>query len=545
MKIRFSLSALLLAFGTQFFWASPMLLAQAPSMIATGWDSPTPSQFRSELAAFEAWNAFDGTTIAPTRTLASGRTVDCRNAFINEPWQWADFQAEVADLQAATPTRATENFVFLYANPGNIDWFDDAAWENVAEHWRFLARLAKQGKLRGILFDAEPYQPPHSQFRYTAQPSADEHTYDEFADQARRRGQQVMRAVAEEYPDITIMSYRLFCDMIPTIESGDVRQSNQTHTYGLLPSFVDGWLDVAPETIQICEGDEDAYRFNSEAEFNLAFTTLKLQAPRFISPENREKFRQMFTVGHGLYLDAHVNPPESSWHIDRSGSTSARRLQANTTAAMAAADGYVWLYGERARWWPGGKQSRPTWEEAMPGAVQALRLAGDPLGVATERLKSVDRGESLLSNGDMEDVTADGLPANWWTWQQEDSHGKFAHQASQATANGVRNGVMGQTIDVHPGEGYLVSTQLRSSGRGFVCLTIGWKSAEGAWIAKYPHQRFAATSASTAKDWETAVGLVQVPEGAGKLVFMLSVDGQISTEDQAAFRDSLLVKQPE
>lgn len=70
----------------------------------------------------------------------------------------------------------------------------------------------------------------------------------------------------------------------------------------------------------------------------------------YISPENREKFQHVFKVGHGLYLDAHANPPESSWYIDRKNSTSARRLRANANAALAAADGYMWIYGERVRW---------------------------------------------------------------------------------------------------------------------------------------------------------------------------------------------------
>ncbi len=549
METRFSRPALLPAFATQFLCVnfllmSGTLLAHSPPMIATGWDSPTPARFRENLSAFEALEIFDGTTIAPTRTLPSGKTIGCGHAFIDEPWQWADFQAELADLQAATPTTATENFVYLFANPGNIDWFDDAAWENVTEHWRLFARLAKHGNLRGILFDAEPYVKPHRQFRYITQPNASEHTFDEFASQARLRGQQVMRAVAEEYPDITIMSYRLFCDMIPTVESGSVRQSLQTHTYGLLASFIDGWLDVAPETIEICEGNEKAYRFNSESQFDRSYTTIKLQAPLFFSPENQEKFRRVFTVGHGIYMDAHVSPPGSKHHIDISGSTSARRLRANVASAVAASDGYIWIYGERGRWWPGGK-SRPDWEEKLPGATQALRLASDPIGTAMTRLKSVDRSESLLSNGTMEKVTNKGLPEDWFTWQEDYSQGTFAHQPSQATASGVLAGVLGQTVAVEPGKTYLASAQLRSSGNGFFSITIGWKSAEGDWIAKYPQQKFGATDDSTGEDWVTAVALVQVPEDAGQLVFMLGVGGQTSSEDQVAFRDCLLVKQPD
>ncbi len=317
-------------------------------LIATGWDSPTPARFRNELAAFEAWQAFDGTTIAATRKLPDGRVVDARNAFGREPWQWSEFAAALADLQAVKPVSATENFLFAYANPGDVDWFDDAGWSQIVDHWRLLARLARQAGLRGVLYDAEPYTPPHSQFLYRAQPGADEHSFAEYEAKARQRGREVMQAVADEYPDITIMTYRLFCDLLPAVESGNVSAAIQANSYGLQPGFVNGWFDVAPPTLRIVDGNEDAYRFNSPAEFNRAFVRLKLVAGGFISDEHRQKFRMQYDVGHGIYLDAHVNPPSSPWYIDRQGGTSAQRLTANVASALAASDGYVWIYGERA-----------------------------------------------------------------------------------------------------------------------------------------------------------------------------------------------------
>ena len=40
-----------------------------------------------------------------------------------------------------------------------------------------------------------------------------------------------------------------------------------------------------------------------------------------------------------------------------------------TASALAASDGIGWLYGEKARWWPGGDAGSRTWAEALPGAV--------------------------------------------------------------------------------------------------------------------------------------------------------------------------------
>ncbi|NPV46799.1 MAG: hypothetical protein HPY69_07565 [Armatimonadetes bacterium] len=44
-----------------------------------------------------------------------------------------------------------------------MDWFDDPAWENIEDHWRIAAWLARQGNLKSILFDPERYNQPFSE----------------------------------------------------------------------------------------------------------------------------------------------------------------------------------------------------------------------------------------------------------------------------------------------------------------------------------------------------------------------------------------------
>src|SRR5512137_2481968 len=210
-----------------------------PPIIVTGWDSPSPAQYRQHLAEFERWGVFDGTTIRPTRRAANGRDADSRFTFSHEPWKWEEFAGALADLRAAKPTTCRETFLMLYANPGDVDWFDDAGWREVVNHWRLLARLAKQGGLRGLLYDAEPYVKPHSQFRYGAQPQAATHTFAEYRAKVRERGREVMRALAGEFPDATIFTYRLFSDLLPLLDSGDLNRALEPDTYGLQPSFVD------------------------------------------------------------------------------------------------------------------------------------------------------------------------------------------------------------------------------------------------------------------------------------------------------------------
>jgi len=161
--------------------------ASRKKLIATGWDSPTPVQFRQYLSAFEKW-PFDGTTIQTTRRLASGKDANAVNAFACEHWAPREFDVAIADLKAAKPRTATANFLMLYSNPGDVDWFDDAGWKEVVQHWRLLARTAYLGGLKGILFDAEPYTPPYQQYRFVSQAGSAKHTFAQYCVKARERG---------------------------------------------------------------------------------------------------------------------------------------------------------------------------------------------------------------------------------------------------------------------------------------------------------------------------------------------------------------------
>src|SRR6185503_20379792 len=328
---------------------------------------------------------FDGTTLMPTRRMKDGGEIDARNAFTRDAWRWEEFAGALDDLKTASPKTCRENFLMLYANPGDVDWFDDKGWKEIVDHWRILARLARQGGLRGLLFDSEPYTKPFSQFLYRAQAERNQHSFAEYAIQARRRGREVMEAVKAEFPGLTIFCYRLFSDMLGLLDSGNPTQALEWDIYGLQPGFVNGWFDVLDPGVTIIEGAEDiGYRANSAADYDAAFTRLKLRLPEFVAPEHRERAGRQFRIGQSLYLDAYVNPPGHGFHIPRVGTTAAARLAANSASALNASDGVVWVYGEQARWWPGGGPKAATWPEKLSGAVEALLRARDPARFARD-----------------------------------------------------------------------------------------------------------------------------------------------------------------
>lgn len=508
-------------------------------LIATGWDSPTPARFRAELAAFEKWGVFGGTTLAPARRGPDGAQHDCRNAFSREHWERSDFTEALADLKAARPVTATDNFLFLYANPGDVDWFDDAGWREIVEHWGHLAWLAKQGGLRGLLYDAEPYTPPHSQFFYAAQTQRDRHTFDAYRAKARQRGCEVMKAVVAEFPDITLFTYRLLCDLLPLTASANPALALEAHPYGLQPAFLDGFFDAAPPTVTLVEGDENAYSYSRPDEFDRAFTQLKLNALRLIAPEHRSQFRAQVQVSHGIYLDAHVNPTNSPWYMPPLRGSRVARLEANVSAALQAADEYVWIYGETARWWPGGQKEHPAWPEKLAGADRALQRAVNPVAAAHATLASVKPEDNLLANPAFAEADTNGLPLKWWTWQDERSHGQFTTRDGAACLKQMANGCFGQTIPVQPGERYAVSARVRRTGAGVPMVSVRWKTPEQRWTAESLDQRL---SIAHRDGWNELVALVEVPAGVGHLVVLLGAAQQTAATDLAEFDDVRLVR---
>lgn len=175
-------------------------------LIVTGWDHPTSRELPGILAEMEK-RPFDGVVVPVVGQRNDGKPAGLNWAFVHEKWNWAWFQPEIDRLKACKFKRLTDNFVEVHANPGNVDWFDDAGWDNVLDHWRIAAWVAKKSGFRGILFDPEPYAPPHSQFSYAAQPQRDKHSFNEYYAKARERGRKIMEAVAAEYPEITILCY--------------------------------------------------------------------------------------------------------------------------------------------------------------------------------------------------------------------------------------------------------------------------------------------------------------------------------------------------
>jgi len=550
-------------FALGLFFVAATAAAQTPDMrrpkglIATGWDHPDTKRLRENLAAMER-RPFDGTVIVVTGQ-ADGKPKRLRSAFAADHWNKTWFQGAIDDLRATKPAKLRENFVQIGANPGNVDWFDDAGWREIVDHWRIAAWIAKQGGVRGILFDPEPYTPPFAQFRYDAQPERDRHTFDEYYAKARQRGREVLQAVVAEYPDVTLFCYFMNSICGPATGQADPRRVLRTLGYGLYPAMIDGWLDVAPPTVTFVDGCESAYLFNSTAEFLEAGLLMRGACQELVSPENRAKYRAQVQVSFGIYLDAYWNSKPTHYFIDGLGGPRVDRLAANVETALRVADRYVWIYGEKFRWWSAEnpRVKAVDWPEALPGSGAILALARDPVGYARTYLaeaKAAGKHANLLQNGDFsaasarlasgrEETWREGRPpAAWHTWQEKDSHGSFTwDRATGASAtgairvSGVAGGCALQAVDVKPGGRYVIRAVRRLQGQGEASIRVRWQTPASSWTAEVRDRLI--HPAGPRDDWSELIGVVQVPDAAGKLVVLLGVAGQRSPHDVAWYDD--------
>ena len=514
-------------------------------LIATGWDMPDTKRLRDNLTEIES-RPFDGIVfeVLGRKDDKNKSTCKLRWAFLDEKWDRKWFQPAIDNLRACKFKRLTDNFIVFNANPGSVDWFDDAGWANITDHWRIAAWVARQSGVKGILFDPEPYVRDHKQFSYRLQSESEKHTFAEYRRQVRLRGREVMTAITAEYKDITI-----FCYFLNSIQKRAVRQAKpaaalKKSSYGLFPAFIDGWLDAAGAGVTLVDGCESAYRYNSQLEYLQSAVFIKGDAQKLISPANCAKYRAQVQVSYGMYLDAYWNPKSSPWYVDGLGGPRVKRLRANLAAAMRCADEYVWVYGEKFRWWPtpNKRVGAKTWPEALPGCDGAMQYVRDPIAYGRRRLAKIDKASNTARNGDFAAKT-DG----WHVWQDKKSKGAFTWDSNigrngkgSARATGASAGCFLQKYDAKPGDRYAVRAFCKIKGKGDARLHIRWQTGDDKWTATRNDKIIHPVSPTD--KWSELFGVFEVPEGAEKLIVLLLTGDQPTGKDIAWFDDIELYK---
>lgn len=326
-------------------------------------EEPDTSFMRKYIAEMEK-TPFDGCVFHINYQTATGAD----GPFTWECWGTRSFREEefdsaINDLKNTPFRQFSHNFLRFNTTPGKIDWFDD--FSVIVNNARLAARIARQGRAAGILFDVETYE-GHI-FNYPKQRDANTRSWDEYATQVRQRGREIMRAFQDEFPDLTILM--TWAHSLPYEQADKDLTNLPKRSYGLLAPFTDGLIDAAEGKTKIVDGYESAYGFLSAAQFAAARRFMTEGVLPVVGDSS--KYRQVISPGFGIWMD--YDWLKFGWdveNVERNYFTP-EAFEYSVHAACQNADEYVWIFTQTPRWW--SDNGKPV--KMSPAYDQALRRA--------------------------------------------------------------------------------------------------------------------------------------------------------------------------
>ena len=415
---------------------------------------------------------FDGIAIVPTAEI-DGKRERLSFRWFNPEKIPEDLVADtIRDIKATEFRKFTDNFLQMVTQCGPLDtpgWWDDDAWEAITANMALAARIARDCKLKGIMIDVEQYGESsgtyYHRFNYPEAHAKEKklladgkidrvHTWEEFAASARRRGRQIMAAMCEVYPDITLMSILGLHDVAK--RGGQNRDADAWERdglpvsfYALLAPFTDGLMEGASKEATIIDGAESAYAFKLNRQFVERRATIENAFDVSVVPE---VYKDKMKVAFGLMLDYGYH--SRGWYTDpkefhRNHFTPADFGNA-LYFAMLNSDRYVWVWSELdgavflenvyGYWQDPKEHAKPTVPEeylvemrrareprdlAMGGDNSVWQQAEDPDPAIARYIRFDKPGpnEDPLSGGAVPEgfVKISDLPADGWRFRIDPS----------------------------------------------------------------------------------------------------------------------------
>ena len=321
-------------------------------------------------------------------------------AFVDPKWTKAEFAKQIEMLKQITAKPGLRHCYLQvdWSQKPRLKWSDDEAWDRAAHNMGILAWIAKEGRLDGFFVDHEDYQGT-KQFS----PCPEEGDFATITRLARKRGAQIVSAMAAENPNLHLVFFWLLSHSTRWIgdpESDLVAIVAQRQDPW--PAFVNGMLDALPSGMRLADGNEFGYLFRADNNDYIIDALRQRQIlVQLVAPENLQKFRANVQVSSGHYLDCYSNKDGHWYHPPMNGSRLAR-LEDNLHQGLACADETVWLFGERrqiVKWdgnaarWNGVK----TWEEELPGFADVMRRLRSPREWAAEKVGAMRKAGSLVN----------------------------------------------------------------------------------------------------------------------------------------------------
>lgn len=340
-------------------------------LIEYGWDVPDTRYVREHIQEMEKV-PFDGVVIRIASNRAEGSGSIASACWGKKGLEPKDYEFAIDDLKATRFHTLTDNFIQMYISPGGVDWFDPE-WSSVAHNAACLARVAKQGGCKGIMFDPELYV-SYPVWSYSSLPQElkSAHTLQEYRAKARERGREFITAINKEFPDITILCLWGYSLIYNTTDVWAHRPID-TLPDPLQVAFYDGILDAATPGTTFVDGFEFSYGYRSRSQFVAGRDVMLNKAIKDVGP--KKKFAKHVRAGFGLWVD--MDSGNRGFRLEDTSKNffTPDGFRASVNYALDTSDKYVWIYSERTSWW--GDNPPAPYVQAMTLAKQGPGL-GQP-----------------------------------------------------------------------------------------------------------------------------------------------------------------------
>jgi hypothetical protein len=250
-----------------------------------------------------------------------------------------DFCEAIADLKAPRWLKFTDNFLPVAlsssVSTAGLNWFDDERWRIINNNFAVLSKIASEGGVKGLILDPEHYS--YALFSYTAHKKQLDRPFEDYVEIARRRGNEVMKAIAKYLPGLMILS--LYGHTLPL---NKLRRgiNLKDASYGLLSAFYDGLLEAMPEGTSLIDGYEFAYGFKERRQFLKGYKEIHEEAVKI--SQVPDHYKKKLKAGFALWLD----------YRNQQDYFTPEELRQAISQALEVSDGYVWIYTQGPHFFP-------------------------------------------------------------------------------------------------------------------------------------------------------------------------------------------------
>lgn len=341
-------------------------------LIAWGWDTNYPEKIEVNIRKMEEM-PWDGIVMGYFKANHGGEKLMFEwQCFGEKKFERSDLAETIETLKRIKFEKFTDNFLRFNVQPGDVDWFDD--FSSILHNARLWAEVARETGMKGWKFDVEDYQ--EKLFTYKKQKYAETKTFEEYLAQIQLRGKQVMEAIQEGYPDITLLLS--FGQSYIARNPHASERLKELPDYGMLPPFINGLVEGAGPEVRLIDGQEHAYGYLTAEDYYRGYHGVRQESLSLVPDELQEKYRRQMDVGVAMWANFQMALPiTTAKHWPAHYLAEADRLKVfeqNIYYGLKTTDEYFWLYSEQMGWW---EEGYPTATPA--GALEAIRRSREKI----------------------------------------------------------------------------------------------------------------------------------------------------------------------